>query len=89
MLYEFQTLTGKIRINHDLCRSCDTRPCIAACGPGILALKEGLPTLAVTVERAAKGGCTECLACELDCAAMGQGAVTVLLPIPGLEVARP
>ena len=29
--------------------------------------------------------CVECLACEIECALRGRGAITIELPIPGLE----
>jgi hypothetical protein len=46
---------------------------------------DGLPVLAVTPEEAARGRCTECLACEVDCRALGAGGGHVALPVPGLD----
>jgi hypothetical protein len=46
---------------------------------------DGLPVLAVTLEEAARGRCTECLACEVDGRARGAGGGHVALPVPGLD----
>ena len=62
---------------------------MAACVPQILKLAEdGVPVLKVTLEDAARGRCTECLACEVDCRARGAGGGHVRLPIPGLDEYR-
>ena len=44
-----------------------------------------LPALRVTQEEAAKGGCIECLACELACVTDGAGGITFSLPQPELD----
>ena len=54
--------------------------------PGILRLEGDVPVLNITLEEARKGKCTECLACEVECAFEGNGGGRVLLPIPGLDV---
>ena len=62
---------------------------MAACVPQILKLSEnGVPVLKVTLEEAARGRCTECLACEVDCRALGAGGGHVHLPVPGLDEYR-
>jgi hypothetical protein len=54
--------------------------------PHILSLTEdGLPVLNITPEEAAKGRCSECLACEVECFFHGAGGGKIELPIPGLE----
>ncbi len=85
--YAFATVTGEIRIDHDRCTGCTGKPCIAACTPKILKLEEGKPVLAISPEDARKGKCTECLACELACGFHGNGAITIDLPIHGLDEA--
>jgi succinyl-CoA synthetase beta subunit len=84
--YTFSTPTGSITYDHAICASCESKVCVSACVPRILSLDgEGLPVLNVTVEEAARGRCTECLACEVDCRALGAGGGRVELPIPGLD----
>ncbi len=83
--YTFKTPTGEITYDHSVCAACPTKVCVGACVPRILKLSdEGLPVLNVTLDEAARGRCTECLACEVDCAAHGAGGGHVSLPVPGL-----
>jgi len=87
--YTFSTPTGEITYDHALCGRCESKACISACVPQILKLTaDGLPVLKVTLEEAARGRCTECLACEVDCHALGAGGGRVHLPIPGLSEYR-
>jgi len=87
--YTFRTLTGTVTYDHDVCARCASKVCVSACVPQILTLSpEGLPVLAITAEEAARGRCSECLACEVDCHALGAGGGWVDLPIPGLEEYR-
>ena len=83
--YQFKTLTGTVTFDHAACVECESKACIAACGPQILKLEDGRPVLAISEEDAAKGKCTECLACELECEFYGKKAAYIDLPIPGLE----
>ena len=84
--YTFATPTGSITLDHDVCAACASKVCIAACVPQILKLDEGgLPVLNVTLEDAAKGRCIECLACEVDCRALGAGGGRATLPVAGLD----
>ncbi len=87
--YTFSTPTGSITYDHAVCATCASKACVGACVPQILKLDEGgLPVLNVTREDAAKGRCIECLACEVDCRALGAGGGHVSLPIPGLDEYR-
>lgn len=86
--YSFQTLTGEVRIDHSCCRDCSSKGCVEACTPNILKVEEELPVLAVDPDAAAKGKCTECLACEIFCRFHEHGAVHIHLPIPGLKEYR-
>ena len=86
--YEFETMTGKIGIDHSRCRECRDRVCFQACRAGILESdREGLPRLGIDPEEARKGKCTECLACELECEFHGNKGLRIDLPIPGLDEA--
>ncbi|NQT25777.1 acetate--CoA ligase family protein [candidate division KSB1 bacterium] len=84
--YQFRTVTkGTVVFDHALCVQCESKICVEACGPNILKLEEGLPVLAISQEEAAKGKCTECLACEQECLRYGKDAAQITLPIPGLD----
>ena len=82
--YSFKTLTGEITYDHALCLDCKDKPCIESCGPEILKLEDNLPVLAISDEDAAKGKCTECLACEQECYFHGNKGAYISLPIEGL-----
>ena len=86
--YTFATPTGEITYDHAVCARCQSKACVAACVPQILALSDGVPVLKVTREDAARGRCTECLACEVDCAALGSEGGHVALEIAGLDEYR-
>ena len=83
--YEFETMTGKVVIDHDKCANCNTFICVDSCkkyNGGILELDKGKPILAISPLEAKRGGCIECLACELDCEEEGRNAIQIILPIP-------
>ncbi len=87
--YTFPTPTGEITYDHAVCAHCESKACVSACVPQILTLTgDGLPVLKVTLEEAARGRCTECLACEVDCRALGAGGGHVRLPVAGLDEYR-
>ncbi len=87
--YTFATPTGSITYDHAVCARCESKVCVSACVPEILALDDaGLPVLAVTPEEARRGRCIECLACDVDCRALGAGGGRAELPIPGLDAWR-
>ncbi len=85
-LYTFETVTkGTVTYDHAVCVDCETRVCVEACVPQILALNdEGAPVLNISREEAKQGGCIECLACEVDCFLYGAGGGHIHLPIEGL-----
>jgi succinyl-CoA synthetase beta subunit len=87
--YTFETVTGRITYDHEVCRSCESKICIKECVPQILKEENGVPLLAITAEEAARGKCTECLACETECVLRGAGGAFIDLPIAGLEAPRP
>lgn len=83
--YIFETVTGgTVTLDHAICRDCESKICISACEPQILSLEDDVPVLNISQERAQKGGCTECLGCEVTCYFHGKGAGKVHLPIKGL-----
>jgi succinyl-CoA synthetase beta subunit len=87
--YTFGTPTGEITYDHAVCARCESKVCVSACVPQILQLsEEGVPVLKVTPEEARRGRCTECLACEVDCRALGAGGGHVRLPVAGLAEYR-
>ncbi len=84
--YRFGTVTGgMVTFDHAACLECESKICVETCVPGILQLEDEVPILNIAPEEAAKGGCSECLACEIECYFEGNRGGTVELPIPGLE----
>ena len=87
-VYAFDTVTGRLSIDHQKCSVCRTQGCVEACAPRILKLEEKKPVLTIEREDAKKGKCTECLACEIYCKFHEQDAIMIQLPIPGLKEYR-
>lgn len=83
--YTFETMTGTVIYDHDVCLKCESKACIKTCVPQILKEENGVPVLNITPEEAKKGKCTECLACEVECEQHGLGGGVVDLPIDGLD----
>lgn len=84
--YTFETVTGgTITYDHAVCRDCQSKICIQTCAPGILSLEGDVPVLNISRENAKKGGCVECLACEVECYFHGAGGGRITLPIHGLD----
>jgi succinyl-CoA synthetase beta subunit len=84
--YEFETITGgRVILDHALCRDCESKICVEQCHPGILQIVAEVPTLSISFEEARNGGCTECLACQIECFYEGNKGGFVDLPIPGLD----
>jgi NAD-dependent dihydropyrimidine dehydrogenase PreA subunit len=86
--YSFDTMTGRVAIDHSKCGACRTKGCVEACAPRILKLEGERPVLALPAVEAKKGKCTECLACEIFCKFHEQDAILIHLPIPGLKEYR-
>jgi NAD-dependent dihydropyrimidine dehydrogenase PreA subunit len=80
---------GTVSFDLETCARCETKACVKACSaPNLncaITLQDGVPALRMTPEAAAKGGCVECLACELACATDGLGGITWTLPMPELD----
>lgn len=77
-----------IRIDAEKCGDCKTKACIGACrtyGRGMLALADGVPSVAhLSQEEVLRLG-SECLACEFACQFDGKGAIHIDIPIKGLD----
>jgi len=84
--YSFATVTGgEVILDHEACLDCASKICVETCVPGILKLQDEVPVLNITIEQAKKGGCNECLACEIECSFEGNRGGYVNLPIAGLD----
>ncbi|MFO7322460.1 MAG: ATP-grasp domain-containing protein [Chloroflexota bacterium] len=84
--YTFETISGgTVAYDHALCAHCETKACIKACVPQILSLDGEVPVLNITREEAKRGGCIECLACEVECYFQGNKGGYITLPVPGLD----
>ena len=86
--YKFETMTGSINVNHEACRSCQSKACVESCKYDVLKLENGAPVLAIDAADAKKGKCIECLACEIACTFEGEKALYIHLPIEGLKEYR-
>jgi len=80
---------GEVIFDLDTCAQCRSKACVAACNAPnlacVLMLKDDVPALRMSAQEAARGGCIECLACELACEADGIGGITFSLPMPELD----
>lgn len=80
---------GTVTIDLERCTSCESKVCLAVCaiqgGPLILDQQRGVPGLRWSLAEIERGGCVECLGCELDCTLHGKQAVTIVLPLPRLD----
>jgi succinyl-CoA synthetase beta subunit len=84
--YSFETVTGgTVTFDHTCCRECESKICVETCVPKILSLNEDLPVLNISPQDAKRGGCIECLACEVECHFLGNKGGRISLPIEGLE----
>ncbi len=84
--YQFETVTGgTVTLDHAACRTCESKACIDSCEPKILSLESGVPVLNISRDEAKRGGCIECLACEVECYFLGNRGGRVLLPVPGIN----
>ncbi|MBK8135633.1 MAG: acetate--CoA ligase family protein [Chloroflexi bacterium] len=84
--YAFETVTGgTVTFDHALCRDCVSKACVSTCVPKILSLDGDVPVLNIGRDQAKRGGCTECLACEVECHFLGNRGGRISLPIIGLD----
>ncbi len=86
--YRFETITGgTITYDHALCRDCESKICVQTCEPQILSLEGGVPVLNISRDEARRGGCIECLACEVECHFLGNRGGRIELPVPHITEA--
>jgi succinyl-CoA synthetase beta subunit len=75
---------GRIMADLSMCGDCTTKACVKRCVSStldpVLVIDGGSPRLARTDVATESGWCVECLACELDCAREGRGAIRINLP---------
>jgi hypothetical protein len=87
-MLEFAERTITVSIDTAACAACETKACVLACetySRGILRLNGGLPSVEhLTPSEVIRKG-TECLACEYECRARGKGALSIEIPIEGLD----
>jgi hypothetical protein len=80
---------GTISIDLSKCASCESKACLAVCsvqgGPLVLDESRGVPGLRFSLVEIQRGGCVECLGCELDCSLHGNDAVRIDLPLERLD----
>lgn len=87
---EFEVFSGgEIVFDLSLCKDCEVKACVEICnsqsGGNVLSLSEGLPSLQKSRGSIKKGGCIECLGCELECLKRGLNAIKINLPIKCFE----
>jgi len=86
---EFAERTLTVKIDTSKCDTCETKACADACkkyARGILGIDDqGRASVAhLNTEEILRLG-TECLACELACRTSGNNAITIDIPIKGLD----
>jgi hypothetical protein len=89
-MLEFKVRSGgSVCIDLERCKSCDSKVCLDVCevqgGPLVLDRERGLPALRWSLAEIERGGCVECLGCELDCTLRGRQAVSIVLPLARLQ----
>ena len=89
-ILEFKVRSGgTVTITLDRCVECETKACLAVCrvqgGPLVLDEERGVPSVRWVLAEIERGGCVECLGCELDCELYGRQAVTISLPLEGFD----
>lgn len=84
----FSERTIQVSIDTDRCAGCETKACVEACrtyARGMLELRDGAPSVAHLEDDEVKRVGTECLACEYECWFRGKSAITIDVPIKGLD----
>lgn len=86
---EFWEKTIRISIDEARCAGCTSSACVEACrvyGRAILTRGEDgrVHLVGDDAQESARRG-TECLACEYECRMRGRGALSIEVPIEGLD----
>jgi len=87
---EFAFRTGRISINYDKCRSCESYACVSACakyGANLFRIEDGKPVLQIAVEDAPRR-CIEDLSCQIYCHSNGNKGLEMTLDMFGLNEYR-
>ncbi len=87
---EFPFRTGKVTIDLEKCRGCQSYDCVEACarfGGNLFKVEDGLPVLIPSAEEAGRR-CIEDLACELYCQDNGNKGLQITLDMFGLDEYR-
>ncbi|TGE31569.1 hypothetical protein [Desulfosporosinus sp. Sb-LF] len=88
-MLEFAEKTLLVKIDTSKCDTCETKACADACkkyARGLLGIDDhGRASIAHrTTEETLRLG-TECLACEFACRSFGNNAITIEIPVAGLD----
>ena len=84
----FSERTIRVSIDAGACLGCSSKACAAACetySRGMLRLQHEAPSVAHLDEDAVRHDGTECLACEYACRTLGNGALSIDVPVEGLD----
>jgi NAD-dependent dihydropyrimidine dehydrogenase PreA subunit len=80
---------GAVTIDLGRCDGCPSQACVTVCrsqgGPLVWDEERRAPALGMSMPEIERGGCVECVGCELDCQLHGLGALAIDLPIDGFE----
>ena len=89
-VFEFQFRTGKVIIDYEKCRSCESYACVDACarlGGNLFEVEDGKPVLIQTPGEAQRR-CIEDLTYELYCQSHGNKGLEIVLDMFGLNEYR-
>ena len=84
-ILEFEIFTGKVVIDLERCIRCQTKACVEACTARIFKRDRDSIALNMDEEKIRRGGCTETMACELECQRRGKGGLHLVLPMPEFD----
>ncbi len=79
--------TGRIYIDEDRCEGCPSLACVKACsmyGGYLYRVRSGRRVMGIPDDTIPRQ-CTECCACEYECFMRGQKAISISLPIEGID----
>lgn len=88
MFYEFDFQTGKVTIDYNKCKECESYACVKACslfGRSVLRVEDQKPVL---FSADAGKRCIEDLACELYCQRYGMKGLKITLDDYGINEYR-
>ena len=89
-IFEFPFRTGKVTIDYEKCRSCESYACVDACarfGGNLFKIEDDKPVLIHNIEESGRR-CIEDLTCELYCQAEGNKGLEIILDMFGLNEYR-